>query len=188
MRTLVAAFFASLAMILSIAETASAQEHGLTGYYHRSTEEGRAIITGPYDYKTIDRRIDFGTANWTWTPFNMEKRFSAYWNGWMFINERRDYIFGVLANGGAEVYIDEIKVVDKFEPAGKQWKSGFIPLDPGYHRVEVIYFNWSGSAGIGLYWDLGTGYEIIPSAKLYPEDAVGPETPWPQPELPETQP
>lgn len=150
---------------------------GMTGYYYQNAEPERAIITGPYDHKKIDTRIDFRTATFDWKPFGMDQRFSVYWNGWLYIDEKRYYAFSLLANGGAELYIDEVKMVDKPPQPNKRWgTSSLVLLDPGYHRIELIYHNWGGSAGIGLYWNQGEGEYLIPTDKLFPEDAVDPAT------------
>lgn len=177
MHKLLTILFSVLSIMLVAPNVASPQVNGLTGYYHGGAAQGMALITGPYDYKTVDPRIDFGAATWSWTPFGMEKQFSIYWNGWLYIDNTNRYWFALLANGGAELYIDDVKVVDKSEWQTRQWGSGFIPLDSGYHRIELIYFNWHGSAGIVLYWDVGSGFVTIPSARLFPEDAVNIETP-----------
>lgn len=176
MHTLLTIIFSALTIMLLTPNVASPQVNGLTGYYHGGAAQDMALITGPYDYKTVDPRIDFGATTWSWTPFEMKEQFSVYWNGWLYIDKKRPYSFGILANGGAELYIDDIKVVDKSDWRSRQWASGFIPLDSGYHRIELIYFNWHGSAGIVLYWDQDSGFAIIPSGKLFPEDAVNPET------------
>lgn len=179
MRILLSLVMAVLSVAIATAGPASSQEvaRGVTAYYYRSAEQNKAIITGPYDYKTIDPGINFGTSTWAWKPFGMDKEFSVYWNGWLYIDAKQSYMFGILASGGAELYIDEIKVVTKPEPPGKRWASGWITLNPGYHRVELIYYNWRGSAGVGLYWNLGSGFEPFPSARMFPEDAVNPEAP-----------
>lgn len=144
---------------------------GLTGYYFHRAKKNAPVVTGPHDYKVIDKKIDFATATWDWTPFEMKEHFSVRWVGRIYIEKGGPYVFATFSDDGSSLFIGENKVVDNNsgfqEP---RWVTGTIDLTPGYHEIEIVYYNWKGSSGMGLYWDTGNGMQIIPTEILFAED------------------
>ncbi|MDH4101552.1 MAG: PA14 domain-containing protein, partial [Nitrospirota bacterium] len=128
MRKFFPVLFLVIIVTCAVVGSASAQvmpvvPRGITGYYYNNAEPERASITGPYYHKTVDPGIHFRTATLDWKPLGLVKKFSVYWNGWVYIDETKTYSFSVMANGGAELYIDEIKFVKKVADPGKRWMS-----------------------------------------------------------------
>lgn len=167
------AFSILLAFLCAVAlmDAACAFAEGLTGYYYNRAKKSGPVVTGPHDHKVIDPKVDFATSTWNWTPFGMEKHFSVYWTGWIYVDAAKEHFFATFSDDGSSLFIDDRKVVDNNrgyqEP---QWQAGSIDLSSGYHKIEILYFNWRGSGGIGLYWDLGEGFKIVPGERLFPED------------------
>ena len=162
-------FLISSTIILSSWAKSAAAE-GLTGYYYHRAKKSGPVVVGPPDQVTIDKTIDFGTTTWNWQPFGWQEHFSVYWTGWIYINNGGLYSFATFTDDGAWLYIDDQKIVEnnrgRQEPS---WNTGTADLSPGYHKIEITYYNWRESSGMGLYWDTGGGFKIVPSDILFPE-------------------
>lgn len=160
-------------LVLSWTRANNAFAEGMTGYYYQRATRNGPVVTGPYDYKVIDRKIDFAVSTWDWKPFGMKDHFSACWRGWIYIERGGPYLFATFSDDGSFLYIDDTKVMDNnkggLEPS---WATGKIDLAGGYHKVEIVYYNWKGSSGMGLYWDTGQGARLVPGEILFPEDFI----------------
>lgn len=165
----------SLWMLLTVcycgAGVSDSWGEGLTGYYYKRATKNGPIVSGPHDHKVVDKKIDFATATWDWAPFGMQDQFSVNWKGWIYIEKGGPHVFATFSEDGSSLYLDGMKVVDnmsaRHEPV---WTPGSILLGEGYHKIEIIYFHWKDSSGMGLYWDTGQGVRIVPSDVLFPED------------------
>lgn len=163
----------AMALILvlgMVAQTVSAE--GLTGYYYPRAKKNGPVVSGPHSHKVIDKKIDFGTSTWAWQPFGMKEHFSVYWTGWIHIETGGSYAFATFSDDGSYLYINDKKVVDNNKGYQEPlWGTGSIDLLPGHHKIELVYYNWKDSSGIGLYWDTGGGAMIVPGDILFPEDS-----------------
>lgn len=148
---------------------------GLTGYYYHRAKKNGPVVNGPHDAKVVDGKIDFATNTWAWQPHGWTENFSVYWTGWIYIEKAGYYIFATFSDDGSFLYIDDHKVVENNSGAQEPaWQTGNIRLAPGYHRIDIVYYNWKDSSGIGLYWDTGIGARIVPGDILYPADFAPP--------------
>ncbi|MDH4100498.1 MAG: PA14 domain-containing protein [Nitrospirota bacterium] len=153
-----------------IATAHCAIAEGLTGYYYQRAKKSGPVVVGPPDQVVVDKTINFATNTWNWRPFGWQEHFSVYWTGWINISSGGSITFSTFSDDGSKVYIDDQNIVEnnrgRQEPS---WSSGTANLSPGYHKIEITYYNWKGSGGMGLYWDTGAGAQIVPTDVLFPE-------------------
>lgn len=102
----------------------------------------------------------------------------AIWTGQLLIREQSEYTFHVYVQGTAEVFIDDQRVLTAAQklPA---WTSGApVPLDFGFHSLEVTYSNTEaytktqGTGELHLYWSSSRfPLEPVPAHLLFlPDD------------------
>jgi hexosaminidase len=86
------------------------------------------------------------------------------------INVAKDeiYEFELESLGGAEIWIDDKKVVGNDFQKERQVKTGIVPLKQGYHRLHLKYFKGKGESVLGLRWGIkGQGLNRIYGGELF---------------------
>jgi hypothetical protein len=81
--------------------------------------------------------------------------FAVYGDGFLEITTEGDYRFGTLSDDGARLIIDGTAVIndDSLHGAGfpGDVKTGMIHLTPGFHPIEVMFFERGGGASGELF-------------------------------------
>jgi hypothetical protein len=142
------------------AASARFKQHGLLGKYYQN---------GTYTGTPADVEVD-GEINFDWTKsLPMQPPFSVEWTGSIAIERPNNYVFGLVADDGAVLEIDEKVVVDVSKGPILQKQMGSINLSPGLHSVRLKYFNLMFGGLVRWSW-IGPAHveEIVPSEILIP--------------------
>jgi len=133
--------------------------NGLLGKYYRN-----ANWSGPPADVEVDREINF---DWSKT-LPLQPPFSVEWTGNILIEQEGSYTFGLIADDGALIKIDNQVVVDAMHSL-LQKRTGTINLSAGLHSIDVRYFNALFGGSIRLSWTLtGRPEQIVPANVLIP--------------------
>ncbi len=73
-------------------------------------------------------------------PADQEDHFGFEYNTYLKIDEKGTYLFGLNADDGAILYIDDKEVVNNDGSHSSKIKEGKIALDKGFHKLRIIYF------------------------------------------------
>ncbi len=127
--------------------------------------EGNFNNTGDLAQASV---IDSGVVK-SFNPFALKKNstsFGIIYSGFIRIDTDNIYNFSTLSDDGSELDIDDIPVVrnDGKHPPLEQ--GGAVPLQKGYHKFTVKYFNISTSGTLHVYLTL-PGH---PKGELSPAD------------------
>jgi PA14 domain len=142
--------------------------HGLLGKYYRNVD---------WNGQPIDVQVD-KEVNFDWTrSLPLPAPFSVEWTGSIAIERQGIYRFGLVADDGATLEIDNRIVVDASRGPILQERRGMIALSPGLHPIRIRYFNIFFGGLAKLSWAApGRPEEIVPAEVLIP-----PSTPAPAP-------
>jgi hypothetical protein len=100
---------------------------------------------------------DDGLINFNWGdgspgPGVPADNFSARWHQDAEFEEG-NYIFNVVVDDGARLWVDGVLLVDSWEPGRVRFLQAGRHMSQGTHGVEVEYFESSGHAQIEVNWD-----------------------------------
>lgn len=115
-------------------------------YFNNPYLEGMPI------YDTVDDEIlnDWGGGG----PGNgvPNDGFSARWKG-SFYFAADDYDFTTGSDDGIRVWVDDVLIIDNWDPHGYEEDWVEIDLTEGYHDIKVEYYEYGGGALAGLWWE-----------------------------------
>lgn len=81
--------------------------------------------------------------------------------------DREDtYTFYTRSDDGSKLYIDGKEVVDNDGDHGVKENDGSLSLQPGYHSLEVLWFNGGGGGWLDVYYQSGTLPKQILSSNI----------------------
>lgn len=97
--------------------------------------------------------------------------YSVRWCGQVKIDPAGPYRFATQSDDGSWLFIDGAQVVDNGGRHGAILREGEpLTLEPGWHDVEIRYFQDGGSHLFNLYWTPpNSGQAQVPPQKLRPE-------------------
>ncbi|WNJ17315.1 family 16 glycoside hydrolase [Pontibacter sp. G13] len=93
--------------------------------------------------------------------------------GYIHIPKTTDYLFRLISDDGAILFIDGEEIVNHDGLHGNTAKDGEIELTEGKHPIRVRYFNAGGGKQISLFWvpHGADAFEVVPpSAFSYDEE------------------
>jgi len=152
-----------LLIIFLIGERLSTVQRGLQGIYYPGVG-----WSGTPAFSTIDPVISLDTAYSRRATFPT-KDYSIRWTGWIRIDRPGLYTFTTRSDDGSTLRIDGKKVVDNGGSHSLQEASGALPLETGFHRIELKYFQRKGRDAMSAYWQPpGRRQTLIPSEVLFP--------------------
>ena len=145
-------------------EVSSAEKKpGLNAKYYRKINP-----VGEPDLVKTESAIDFRYDKDEEKP--MKSPFSILWEGLIEIPAAGNYTFGTVSDDGSWVFIDDKLVVDNGGSHAMDYKSNSIWLEPGFHRIQIKYFDSAWGAVMKLTW-------IPPGGR---EGPIPPESLWHQ--------
>jgi alpha-L-fucosidase len=107
-------------------------------------------------------------SDFSFKPRNQDERFAFDYNGFIAIPETGVYTFFVGSDDGSRLWIDGTLVVNNDGLHGLQEKQGNVPLEKGYHRLRVGFFERTGSDNIAVYVKSQTlPKRLLPAEWLY---------------------
>lgn len=93
------------------------------------------------DQITEDKKVATGTMpNFAIDLYDQEDHFAYKYRTYIRIPERGVYRFYTYSDDGSVLYLDGKKVVDNDGGHSSQMREGKVALEPGYHLLEVHYF------------------------------------------------
>ncbi len=99
----------------------------------------------------------------------LKDAFGAMFDGYFYAPEDAIYEFQIEANDGAQLQIGGENVIEIAETSDKlTTKYGIVPLEKGYHKINLRYFQTDGAAVLNLRWGIkGTGLRRIYGNELF---------------------
>lgn len=79
------------------------------------------------------------------------------WQGYLFIPQTSGYQFFLESDDGSQLQLDNRIVVDNDGDHGMLEKSGYAYLQQGWHKIQLLYFNSGGSAGLKVSYSIAGG-------------------------------
>lgn len=86
-------------------------------------------------------------------PLPRQTNVAVVFDGFIHLEEAGDYRFSLASDDGSKLYIDDKVIVDNDGDHGVITVSGGVTLDAGKHAIRVEYFNASGGAWLGSYYE-----------------------------------
>jgi hypothetical protein len=87
-------------------------------------------------------------------------RFSARWTGRIMADAQGTYYFKTYSDEGVRLFIDNIRVIDNWNPHLPAFDNGSLTLSPGLHDIRVEYFDVQGDGVLNITWRRpGQSYE-----------------------------
>lgn len=99
-------------------------------------------------------------------PFSYNSPFGAIYEAWFLADQSGMYTFRINCDDGGVLYVDDIVAIDNDGRHPATERAGAVPLQKGYHRIRLHYFD----AGGGRRLDVRTAYngkEYPLAAKLF---------------------
>lgn len=102
---------------------------------------------------------------------NTEVSFSVRWSGWWAVSQEGRHRFTLKADDGGYLRIDGDLIVDSRDaPAKGRWV-GRKTLEPGFHKVEIGFFQRYGDSDLAIRWTAPGSPRpkptALPHAELY---------------------
>ncbi len=109
--------------------------------------------------------------------------------GFISVSQPGSYIFRLVSDDGAQLWIDRKLVVDHDGLHGPEPRDGVIELPAGKHEFRILHFQAFGGAELSLQWRLpgatGEQFELVPDSVLsHPADVPRQSTPGRKPIIP----
>lgn len=137
-------------------------EHGINYKYY----EGN--FSSVYDIKKIELLDSGNINNFSLSPAKIGDHFGLIFDGFIDIPKTGIYFFTTQSDDGSVLIIDDNKVVDNDGSHAALETSGMIPLQKGFHKIDLLYFeDYEGeSLEVGIKGpDLKK--QLIPDEMLY---------------------
>jgi len=147
------------ALVLGTAAPTHASEQalsqGLQVYWYDSI--GSQSSLSGVDWSTPDRMTRADIVNWQstsapWEPGAPHDYFAVRVVGTVRAHADGVYRFRLGSDDGSRLYINDHVIVDNDGLHGMQYREGTVELEAGYHPLEILFFERTGTAGLHLEW------------------------------------
>ena len=104
---------------------------------------------------------------------DLKQWFALHVRGSLNVTEAGTYKICLNAGDGAQLYLDENKIVDNDGVHDTAQKCEELAIEPGEYSLDILYFQGTGDRGLQLTWAKDGGEQtVIPKENLFPpEDA-----------------
>lgn len=129
-----------------------------TQFYNNRTLSGNPSWTGYYSGVWF---------NWGLGGGNNTARddFSARWTGSAALSGGR-YKFCTRTDDGVRLYIDGMRVINKWQDQGETTWCTDRDLSKGFHEIKMEYFEHGGAASAKLWWNKYSGSDALSAANM----------------------
>ncbi len=103
-------------------------------------------------YKKAQEQKDFFIAGIQLPKDSPRENFGYTYNGWIKAEKKGIYHFYLTSDDGSELRINGTQIIDNDGAHGPEEVAGAVALKPGYHKIEVNYFQLGGGATLQLKW------------------------------------
>ncbi len=128
---------------------------GLQVYWY--DDIGNQSSLSGVDWSTPDRMTRADFVNWQstsapWEPGAPHNYFAVRIVGTVRAHTNGEYRFRLGSDDGSRLYINDQIIVDNDGLHSMQYREGTVALEAGYHPLEILFFERTGSAGLHLEW------------------------------------
>ncbi|MBC8070116.1 MAG: hypothetical protein IAG13_17405 [Deltaproteobacteria bacterium] len=118
------------------------------------------------DVAAGELKAGFGTGT-------LKQWLALHFRGSLNITEAGTYNFCLNSGDGAQLYLDQNKIVDNDGVHDTSEKCEELTVEPGEYQLDILYFQGTGDRGLQLTWAKDGGEKVvIPKENLFPpEDA-----------------
>lgn len=93
---------------------------------------------------------------------------TALWTGRILVSDSKRYNFATVSDDGSALYIDDKLVVSNWGIHGMKREEGSVELTPGFHKLDIHYYNSGGESGMVLLWGApGMPWHPVPAKRLF---------------------
>jgi len=118
---------------------------------------------------TVD--VPAGTMTGGFVTGDLKQWFALHVRGSLNITEAGTYKICLNAGDGAQLYLDENKIVDNDGVHDTTQKCEELAVEPGEYALDILYFQGTGDRGLQLTWGKdGAEQTVIPKENLFPPD------------------
>lgn len=114
-------------------------------YFSNPNLQGVPALTRP------DAAIDFTWGNASPDLNLPADNFSVRWERWLSVGTTGDWIFTLVSDNGARLYVDDALVLDQWGDGPVAARSITLALTQTFHLVRVEYYTRAGNAEVHLY-------------------------------------
>ncbi|MBE7176537.1 MAG: family 20 glycosylhydrolase [Mucilaginibacter polytrichastri] len=102
---------------------------------------------------------DSGVArSWSLTPIRKRmKNFGISYDGYIYIRSDGTYRFSTASDDGSVLFLDGVKVLDNDGRHSYFETTSAVPLQKGYHRIRMLYFDARNVGRINVNWQKPDG-------------------------------
>jgi probable HAF family extracellular repeat protein len=141
------------------------------------------LSTRTADVTRTDSQINYPNVSTAWTglPTTMADTFASKHSGWLKIDTQGSYTLYLNSNEGSKLYLNGQMLINNDGLHDMLERSATLNLAPGFHQLQVEFFENIGSAGLGFRWSgPGISKRLVPASALWhtPAGVVGVPPPW----------
>ncbi len=103
-------------------------------------------------HSRVDPEIGFSWNDGPPDPKVPADEFAVRWSGWLQIETPGDYLFSVMSDDGARLYLGNQLLVDDWALHGVEDHRGRATLKKGFVEIRLEYFENGGGAACRLVW------------------------------------
>lgn len=119
---------------------------GLIAKYYYSIE----CIGDPFLSRVENDAVSFVYHDETKKPYRSP--FGIEWEGYLSVKQKGAYQFATNSDDGSVVYLDGNMIVDNDDIHAARYISAVVPLEAGFHRIRIRYFDGGGGAVMEFFW------------------------------------
>lgn len=135
---------------------------GLLAKYYYNIE----CIGDPFLSRVEKDAVSFTYFDETKKPYRSP--FGIEWEGYLLVEQKGVYQFATKSDDGSVVYLDGKMIVDNDDIHAARYISAVVPLEAGFHRIRIRYFDGGGGAIMEFFWRPPGGKEsLVPGHVLF---------------------
>lgn len=119
---------------------------GLIAKYYYSIE----CIGDPFLSRVEKDAVSFVYHDETKKPYRSP--FGIEWEGYLSVKQKGVYHFATNSDDGSVVYLDGNMIVNNDDIHATRYISAVVPLEAGFHRICIRYFDGGGGAVMEFFW------------------------------------
>jgi alpha-L-fucosidase len=124
------------------------------------------------DFQSITPVKQISVSEFDLTEREQKDHYGFLFEGFIQLEEDGIYDFYTDSDDGSELYINDRLVVDNDGLHGMQTKKGAIPLEKGFHKIRVSYFEKDGNDALKVFYR-GPGFDKkrVPGSVLFRDNS-----------------
>ena len=163
-----------LSIVCSIWGVAQASSPGLTATYYDNRPNGYNQYNNAPPLPSVSGNPSVGTElvsrvqqNFDqYPPFGLYEDFIVHYEGYVTSPVSGSFRFWPQADDGTKLYINDVLVQNDWrDKGGGGALSSYVTFEAGVsQKFEMWFYENGGGAWTTLYWDIGSGWEVVPDS------------------------